>query len=274
MDPILKWAGGKRKLIPSISKHLNIEELEGHTLYEPFIGGGALSFNLLYNRVVINDLNDELINVYIQIKNNPVELVKFLKQHKKNNSKEYYYFIRNLDRTPEFLTMSDVQKAARTIYLNRVCYNGLYRVNSKGQFNVPYGRYVHPEIVFEDKIYELNGYLNNNEVNIMHGDFEIAVQSAQKGDVIYFDPPYDYENDGFTSYTKNGFSREDLKRLKLICDDLIKRGCKVIISNNDTTFVNDLFSDIHYTIEHIYASRMINCKGKKRKAAKEVIIYG
>lgn len=274
MDPILKWAGGKRKLIPNIKQHLNIEELEGHTLFEPFIGGGALSFNLLHNSIVINDLNEELVNVYNQIKSNPAELVRLLKIHKKNNSKDYYYSIRNLDRLPEFSSMSNVKKAARTIYLNRVCYNGLYRVNSKGQFNVPYGRYAHPEIVFEEKIYELNGYLNNNDVLILNGDFEAAVASAKSGDIIYFDPPYDYENDGFTSYTKNGFSRNDLKRLKSVCDKLITKGCKVIISNNDTTFVNELFSDPCYSIDHILASRMINCDGAKRKAAKEVIIYG
>ncbi len=274
MEPILKWAGGKRKLIPYIKQHININELDGHTLYEPFIGSGALSFNLLHSNVVINDLNGELINVYNQIKNNPAELVKLLKEHKINNSKEYYYIIRNLDRLPSFSSMSDVQKAARTIYLNRVCYNGLYRVNSKGQFNVPYGRYAHPEIVFEDKIYEINRYLNNNDVKILNCDFAEAVSAAKNGDIIYFDPPYDYENDGFTSYTKNGFSRDDLKRLKLLCDKLIKKGCRIILSNNDTAFVNELFSSPNYSIEHVFASRMINCDSTKRKPAKEVIIYG
>lgn len=270
----MKWAGGKRKLLTEIKLFINEEELRNHCLYEPFIGGGALSFDILNPCATISDINEELINVYLQIRDNPKELIKLLKIHKAHNCHDYYYEIRNLDRMEIFNSLSLVEKAARTIYLNRVCYNGLYRVNSKGFFNVPYGRYVHPEIVFEEKIIKLSEYLKSNKVKIVCMDFEKAVKSAKAGDVVYFDPPYDYEESGFISYTKKGFSRGDLKRLKRICDKLIKRGCHVIISNNDTSFVNALFSDRWYKIKHIFASRMINCDGRKRQAVKEVIIYG
>ena len=153
-------------------------------------------------------------------------------------------------------------------------YNGLYRVNSSGQFNVPLGKYKNPDIVFEDKILEIHDYLINNNIEIMSVDFEVAVQSANAGDLVYFDPPYDYDDSGFTSYTCNGFSKDDLKRLKNICDDLISKGCKVVVSNNDTAFVNQLFDHDSYHIKHVMAKRMINCKGQQRNFVKEVVIYG
>lgn len=274
MDSILKWAGGKRQLLDYLKQHIDLKKLAGHKLFEPFVGGGALFLDLEHDHVVINDINTELINVYKQIKKNPNELINILQIHKKKHCHDYYYQIRNIDRTKKINKLSDVEKAARTIYLNRVCYNGLYRVNSKGEFNVPLGRYVNPEIVFEEKLIEISKYLNNTSIEIRNVDFQEAVRDAKEGDVIYFDPPYDYEESGFTSYTSDRFTREDLERLKILCDDLIDRGCSVILSNNDTTYVNDLFLDNKYTIDHVLAKRMINCKGKKREAVHEVIIYG
>lgn len=185
-----------------------------------------------------------------------------------------YYEIRNYDRNGRIENLSKIELAARTLYLNRVCYNGLYRVNSNGQFNVPLGRYVNPEIVSENKILDISNYLNVNRIDITSTDFAQAVQGAIAGDLVYFDPPYDYEEGGFTSYTSDGFSRDDLRRLKGVCDELIKIGCKVVISNNDTSFVNSLFDDKKYTINHVFAKRMINCKGQRRNSVKEVIIYG
>ena len=229
---------------------------------------------LEHNKVAINDLNQELINVYIQIKQNPQEIIKLLQKHKRYNSLTYYIKIRNYDRSGKITKLTDVERAARTIYLNRVCYNGLYRVNSRGQFNVPYGRHVNPEIVFADSILELSKYLNENDVRITSVDFEEAIASAEQGDVVYFDPPYDYEINGFSSYTKCGFSREDLRRLKNVCDNLIMRGCKVVVSNNDTAFVRELFSDDKYRFEVVLAKRMINCNGQRRDTVREVIIYG
>lgn len=270
----MKWAGGKRQLLTDIKSTININDLVGHRIFEPFVGGGAFFLDLAHDNVLINDINKELINVYVQIKNNPKELIKLLKKHQANHCHDYYYEIRNYDRNGIINNLSEVKQAARTIYLNRVCYNGLYRVNSSGQFNVPLGKYKNPDIVFEDKILEIHDYLINNNIEIMSVDFEIAVQSANAGDLVYFDPPYDYDDSGFTSYTCNGFSKDDLKRLKNVCDDLISKGCKVVVSNNDTAFVNQLFDNDSYHIKHVMAKRMINCKGQQRNSVKEVVIYG
>lgn len=276
MEPLLKWAGGKRLLLPKIYKYINKQNIENNniTLYEPFVGGGSLFLDLELSNCVINDFNMELVNVYVQVKNNPYELIKLLEEHKNNHSKEYYFKIRELDRSPEYKKMRKIEKAARIIYLNKTCYNGLYRVNAKGQFNVPMGKYDNPDIVMKDKILRISKYLRNNNVIIMCGDFADSVKTAKSGDVIYFDPPYDYEEDGFTSYNSGGFSKKDLARLKKTCDELIAKGCEVIVSNNDTSFVNNLFFDDNYKIEHIEAHRLINCDGKNRRKEKEVIIYG
>lgn len=276
MEPLLKWAGGKRLLLPKIYKYINKENIinENKTLYEPFVGGGSLFLDLELPNCVINDFNKELVNVYVQVKNKPYQLIKLLEEHKNNHSQEYYLAIRELDRKPEYKKMTKIEKAARIIYLNKTCYNGLYRVNAKGHFNVPMGKYENPDIVMKDKILRLSKYLRNNNIKIKCGDFADAVKTSKLGDIVYFDPPYDYEEDGFTSYNSGGFTKNDLVRLKECCDELIAKGCEVIVSNNDTSFVNNLFSGEEYTIEHIEAHRLINCDGKNRRKEKEVIIYG
>jgi DNA adenine methylase len=201
-----------------------------------------------------------------------------LSDHEKRNSKEYFYKIRNFDRMPN-LALSNVQRAARTIYLNKTCYNGLYRVNSSGQFNVPFGNYKNPKILDKENILDIHNFMVKSNVKITNLDFDSAVKKAKKGDIIYFDPPYDYEDqEGFVNYIKEGFTREDLVRLKNTCDNLIKKGCLVLISNNDTKFVRSLFKgdnfEIVYETQNIYANRTINSNVKMRKNAKEVLIYG
>jgi DNA adenine methylase len=275
MDPILKWAGGKRKLLSKIKNLIDINHLRNHTLYEPFVGGGALFMDVENSNVAINDLNYELINVYLVVRDHPELLISELKEHQKNHNRDYYYKVRDFDRQEEYIKMSNINKASRTIYLNRTCYNGLYRVNSKGYFNVPLGTYQNQDIVIKDKILKLSEYLNKSNVHITNQDFSDAVRDAKSGDLVYFDPPYDYElSDGFTSYTSNGFTRADLSRLKVICDELIRRGCKVIISNNDTPYVNSLFNDISYKIEHVITSWTISRDSNSRKEKREVIIHG
>lgn len=276
MDPILKWAGGKRLLIPHIIKYINVTEMneKKYKFYEPFVGGGAVAFYLELENTIINDSNEELINFYNVIKNEPDELISKLEEHQKNFSEKYYKRIRNQDRTKKYKKISNVEKAARFLFLNKTCYNGLYRVNLNGYFNVPIGKYENPDIVNKIKINKLHQMFNNKKFIIRNEDFLEAVKDANEGDVVYFDPPYDYEEKGFTSYSSTGFSRKNLTDLKTTCDDLINRGCKVIISNNDTEFVNNLFNSENYYIEHIEACRFINCDGTKRKKAKEVIIYG
>lgn len=276
MEPILKWAGGKKQLKNELRLIITPELLGSNRYYEPFIGGGFLAFSLEHNKTSINDYNGELINVYNVVRDFPEELIEELKAHQKNHSKEYYYKIRALDRDfKKYSRLSAVKKAARTIYLNKTCYNGLYRVNSNGFYNVPIGRSSRmPDIVIPNKIHALSDYLNKKEIKITCGDFEEAVKSAQKNDVIYFDPPYDYENDGFKAYVNIGFNHSDLIRLRDLCDRLVKKGCKVIISNNDTKFVRECFNKDYYKIKEVETKRYINCKGKNRTKAREVIIYG
>lgn len=274
MEPVLKWAGGKRQLLSDIKNIITPESLKGHTLFEPFVGGGAVFLSLEHDSVVINDYNCELINVYQTIRDEPEALIEALELHKFNNNKEYFYEIRNWDRAPEYALLSSVERAARVVYLNRTCFNGLYRVNNKGYFNVPFGRYVNPDIVTRDRVLALHKYFVDNNIKMHCGDFEYAVVEAKEGDTIYFDPPYDYDETGFTSYTSGAFSREDLMRLKLQCDQLIQKGCRVVLSNNDTEFVRDLFSDNKYHIVSVMAKRMINCNGQRRNEVKEVLIVG
>lgn len=278
MRPFLKWAGGKRQLLPYIKNYINEDVLNGVKFYEPFIGGGSLFFHLQHGDCVINDFNDEIVNCYKIIKKSPRKLIKELEMHQQNHSKEYFYNIRSLDRNGEIEKMSDVEKAARTIYLNKTCYNGLYRVNRAGQFNTPIGRYVNPLICDEENILEISKFLKKNKIIIRSCDFAEAVNDARVGDWIYFDPPYDYEDGGFVEYVKAGFSHTDLERLKLTCDELIARGCQVLLSNNDTKFVRDTFSSENYEIVYetkvIKANRNINSNASKRKKVDEVLIHG
>lgn len=278
MKPFLKWAGGKRQLISYIQEFINKNNITNCTYYEPFIGGGSVFFELGHNKCVINDLNAEIINVYKVIKSNPEELIKKLKIHAQNHSKDYFYAVRAIDREEQYKKMNSIDRAARTIYLNKTCYNGLYRVNKNGFFNTPIGRYANPLICDENNINEVSNYLKNNNIKITSFDFEKSVSSAKAGDWIYFDPPYDYERTGFVNYVKEGFSHDDLIRMKLLCDKLISKGCYVLISNNDTAFVRNLFTsnknyEIVYSTKTIKANRNINSK-KERKKVDEVLIYG
>ncbi|MCQ2975901.1 MAG: DNA adenine methylase [Bacteroidales bacterium] len=279
MKPFLKWAGGKRQLMPFISEFINKNSVSNKRYFEPFIGGGSVFFNLQCPKATICDLNEEIINCYNVIKENSDELIVLLKKHKKNHCKEYFYKIRELDRKPNiFNKLTNVEKAARTIYLNRTCYNGLYRVNLSGYFNTPLGKYVNPMICDEENIKEVSKFLNKKGIEILCADFEKAVEKARAGDWVYFDPPYDYQTEGFVNYNKEGFNHDDLKRLKKLCDKLIKRGVNVLISNNDTKFVRATFKSSNYQIIYstkvIKANRNINSKGEKRKKVDEVLIYG
>lgn len=276
MEPILKWAGGKRLLLPQITEiidTLGFSPLK-NTYFEPFFGGGAITFGLEYPSCIISDINAELINVYEIIKRNPKELIEVLKEHQIKNTKEYYLKIRQLDRISNYSSLSAIEKAARVIYLNKTCYNGLYRVNRKGQFNVPYGKQGNPDIVMQERIIAISNYLNSNAITILNTDYHTAVETAQENDMVYFDPPYDYEDEnGFTAYVVDGFDRKALQDLKQCCDELLARGCHIVLSNNDTSFVNNLFSDEQYSIKHIDAHRFINRKADGRCKVAEVLVY-
>lgn len=287
MKPFLKWAGGKRQIMNHIQPYIDNYLEVGSKYYEPFVGGGFVFISLERDNCVINDLNEELMNCYKTVKTNPNALIEKLKIHEKlhHENANYFYEIRNLDRNiSSYQRMSDVEKAARTIYLNKTCYNGLYRVNRKGFFNTPKGRYKNPNILDADNIIELSNYINKKNVVIKNETFKEAVKDASKGDFLYFDPPYDYEESGFTSYVKEGFTFDDLMELKKVCDKLISKGCKVLISNNATERVLKLFDsknysivaveDIKYEKEEINVRRYIGSKSSDRKFVKEVLIYG
>ncbi len=269
--PFLKWVGGKRQIIDKLKGNL---PGKFNNYYEPFIGGGALFFELQPKIAFINDYNEELINSYKvltdEIKTN--ELIKLLLKHEQKNSKEYFYKIRSLDRDlGVYNNLSDVEKAARTIFLNKTSFNGMYRVNKKNQFNVPYNNNTNVTTFDKDNLKAINKYFNNNSVSILSGDFEEAVKTANKGDFVYFDPPYDnVKDDTFTSYTVQGFNREDQTRLFRCFKKLDEKGVFVMLSNHNTKFINNLYKD--YNIKVINAKRNINSKGNKRGKVEETII--
>lgn len=267
LKPFLKWAGGKRQLLHEIQKLIPYSI---NTYYEPFIGAGAIFFNFQPNRAVINDLNSELMNVYQVIKDNLDSLLNDLPKHE--NSKEYFYHIRSLDREPGYLNMSAVERASRIIYLNKTCFNGLFRVNSKGYFNVPFGYYKNPKIIEAMLLRSVHEYLNTAHITILNTDFEDAVHEAKKGDFVYFDPPYDPVSDtsSFTSYNLDGFNKNEQKRLKSVIDDLTAKECKVLLSNSGTEFIKKLYQGYH--IKTVYANRAINSVASKRGSVDEVLV--
>ena len=278
LQPVLKWAGGKRQLLPQLEKFFPKKNITSY--YEPFIGGGAVLFHLQPKKAVINDYNEDLINLYRCIKENLDELIEKLKYYETKNDSESFYEIRGIDRTEEYKKWTLVEKAARLIYLNRTCYNGLFRMNSAGQFNSPYGSYKNPCICNEPVLRAMSKYFNENDIEFRAGDFEEACKDAPKGSFIYLDPPYDQYDEqlNFVGYTKDGFTREDHTRLKKMCDRLIEKGCYVMISNSKTPFIVDLYSDsskyVTYTINTVNARRNINSNAKKRGEVEEVLIIG
>lgn len=267
IHPIVKWAGGKRQLLPELIKRAP-NKFENY--YEPFLGGGAMFFELQPKTAYLNDVNNELINTYKVIQNNVEELIENLKQHK--NDKDYFYSMRQVDRTGELEEWNDVQRASRFLFLNKTCYNGLYRVNQKGQFNTPFGRYKNPKILNEPLLIRLNQYFNNNEIFFTSQDYKDTLSKVSKGDFVYLDPPYVPLNatSYFTSYTDVGFDLKDQEDLKEICDLLTSKGAKFMHSNSNTPIINNLYKD--YNIDIVQANRAINSKGKGRGAVEEVII--
>ncbi len=272
VSPVVKWVGGKRQLLKDIGPHLPEEVRNGRAgYYEPFVGGGAVLFYLQPKRAVINDNNEELVNLYRVIKDYPSELVEDLKKH--SNEEEYFYEIRGLDRDREtFLKLNDVERASRIIFLNKTCYNGLFRVNSAGEFNTPFGRYRNPNIVNEITIRAIHNYFVNSDVTILNTDFESALENINQGSFVYFDPPYDPVSDSanFTGYTKGGFGREEQKRLKNVCDILSGKDVKFLLSNSATDFIRELYSDYH--VRTIKAGRAVNSRTDRRGAVEEVLV--
>lgn len=263
--PIVKWVGGKRQLMFELLENI---PKSYNRYFEPFIGGGALFFELKPNNAYISDMNEELINLYQVVRDNVEELIKDLQKH--DISKEYFMQIRNIDRTKKYQNWSDVKKASRFIYLNRTCFNGMYRVNSKGEFNVPFGNYKNPRIIDENNLINCSNLLQKTEIK--NADFSKILNYIQEGDFVYFDPPYVplNETSSFTSYTKDGFDIDMQFKLRDICDELDSMGVKFMLSNSDTKLVNELYAN--YEIKKVFASRQINANPNGRGKITEVLV--
>lgn len=268
--PFVKWAGGKRSII---DKLINLAPEDFNTYYEPFVGGGAMLYELQPKKAVINDYNTELMNVYECIKdeNKFANMCSELNKHEAKHSEDYYYEIRDLDRDKKkFNKLADYKRAARTIYLNKACFNGLYRVNSKNEFNVPSGKKNKVNTYDGPNLGIIHCLLNFNDIKLLSTDFEEAVKNAKKGDFIYFDPPYDSDTSTFNSYTENGFGKEEQKRLAEVFKDLDKRGCYVMLSNYNTKLIKELYKDFNFN--YVEAQRNIGASSKNRSKVEEVII--
>jgi len=273
IKPFLKWAGGKRQLLSEIKKHLP-NNISNCVYYEPFLGAGAVFFYLQPKKAVINDFNRQLILTCNVIKENVNELIVLLEKYKKKNDEDNFYRIRNMDREPEkFTGLSNIEKAARLIYLNKTCFNGLYRVNSRGFFNVPYGKYKNPAICEETALRHVSDYLNANKIEILCGDFEDAVKKADNKSFVYFDPPYHSPGKiNFTGYQAEGFDENEQKRLRDVFLKLTDRGVKCLLSNSDTDYVRELYKNKIFKIISVQAKRMINSDSSGRGSVCEVLV--
>lgn len=272
VQPFLKWAGGKRQLLATIRPFI---PQKFNCYFEPFIGGGAVFFDLQPAKAVINDANAELINLYKIIRDAPDKLLAEVAKHE--NTKDYFYRLREQDRDAlTYNRLGPIARAARILYLNKTCFNGLFRVNSQGYFNVPFGKYPNPNIAPRETIHAVSIYLNNPKITIKQGDFGAAVESARAGDFIYFDPPYDPLSDtsSFTGYHHDAFGKDAQARLAALFKELDQRGCKVMLSNSNTAFIRQLYEG--YRVEEILATRRINAVGSGRGAISEVLVmnYG
>ncbi|MGI5876810.1 MAG: DNA adenine methylase [Dethiobacteria bacterium] len=266
--PVVKWVGGKRQLLQDILKHVPDKF---STYYEPFLGGGAVLFALQPCRAVVNDINEELINVYTVIRDNVEDLIEDLKRHE--NRADYFYEIREKDRNKEIYgKMNNIEKASRILYLNKTCYNGLFRVNQQGEFNTPFGRYKNPNIANEATLRAVSNYFNKAKITFRCEDFKEAVKDVRKGSFVYFDPPYDpvSESANFTGYDRGGFDRSEQVRLKKLCDELSKKSVKFLLSNSATDFILELYKD--YNIVIVQANRFVNSRGDKRGKVEEVLV--
>lgn len=266
--PFLQWVGGKRGMIPQYEQFM---PKKFNSYFEPFLGGGAMFFHLQPPKAVLADNNTELVRAYEGVRDNPEEVIRLLKELRVRHSEELYPLVRNLDREIDiFQKLNSAEIAARMIYLNQTCFNGIYRVNQKGQFNVPIGSSLNRLICDEHTLRKASTILKN--VLIKEVDFEAAVSDAGLNDFVYLDPPYypiSVYSD-FTRYTKEKFYKEDQIRLKERIDKLAKKGCKVMLSNSDCEFIRDLYKD--YKIQQVFAGRTLNSKKDQRGKIPELLI--
>lgn len=269
VSPVLKWAGGKKQLLGQLTSLMPTEKIT--TYCEPCLGGGAMLFSIQPGVAYVNDINMGLMNVYNVIKHFPEALIAELSSYE--NTAEFYYKIRGFDRdAKEFAALTAVERAARFIYLNKTCFNGLYRENRQGQFNVSYGKYKNPDFVNAEGIRAVSQYFNAANIYFTSMDFSEVLRTLPSGSFVYLDPPYDpvSETANFTSYTRYGFTKDDHIRLKQCCDELTARGIKFMLSNSNTEFILQLYTG--YYITEVSARRAINCNGNGRGGVTELVI--
>ena len=262
--PFLKWAGGKSRLI---QQYIPYFPKSYKNYYEPFLGGGAVFFYLQPSAAILTDINADLINTYYCVRDHVEDLISILKEHKIRHNKDYYYSIRN------YSGGTDIEKAARIIYLNKTCFNGLYRVNSQGKFNVPLGRYENPNICHENLLRLASIALSHAE--IQQADFtEVLNHATSNDDFVFFDPPYHpiSETSYFTAYNQNCFSKKDQELLRDTCAELASRGVKVMVCNSDSEFISKIYTDINFETYRIKAARSINSNIKNRGMIYELLI--
>ena len=266
--PVLKWVGGKRQLlqtlIPMLPKKIT-------SYCEPFLGGGAMLFHLQPKKALINDINANLILVYEVIRDDVENLINALSKYQ--NDSETFYAVRDLDRDKtKYAALSAVERAARIIYLNKTCYNGLYRVNNAGEFNTPFGSYKSPNIVNAPVLKAVSKYFNSADITITSLDYSEVLTSITPKTFVYLDPPYDPVSDtaNFTGYVKGGFSREDQIKLRDCCNDLNERKIKFMLSNSATDFIREIYAN--YNITTVKAKRAVNSVASKRGDVEEVVI--
>lgn len=266
--PVLKWVGGKRQLFDSFAP---LFPKRKSPYCEPFFGGGAIFFKLQPRTAYINDINSELMHVYEIIRDDVENLIEVLSTYK--NDAATFYAVRDLDRDKEkFSRLSEVERAARIIYLNKTCFNGLYRVNNAGEFNTPFGYYRNPNIVNAPTLLAVSRYLKSPRIKLSHCDYAEVLEKIPKNTFVYLDPPYDpiSTTSNFTGYIKGGFNRDEQVRLRDCCNDLTERGIKFMLSNSDTEFIRELYSA--YNITQVQAKRAVNSVASKRGNVNEVVI--
>ncbi|MBQ7665388.1 MAG: DNA adenine methylase [Synergistaceae bacterium] len=269
VSPFLKWAGGKRQLLGVLSELMPKGKIKSYC--EPFIGGGALLFHLQPDTAYVNDINSELINVYRAVKDSVDDLIAELSGFQ--NTPEMFYEVRSWDRDRIiYSTLSDTQRAARIIYLNKTCFNGLYRVNNAGEFNSPFGYYRNPNIINEPVLRAVSHYLNHADIHLSSMDYAEVLTDLKKDTFVYLDPPYDPVSDtaSFTGYSRGGFSRSEQIRLRECCDKLSRRGIRFMLSNSATDFIREQYSEYNITV--VKARRAVNSIGYRRGDIDEVIV--
>lgn len=270
VKPFLKWAGGKRKILPLIDKYF---PKKFDRYIEPFLGGGSVFFYVKqkYNPdfCLISDTNEDLINTYIAVRDNPKKLIKYLKEFKLKNSKEFYYSVRADFNSKK---IKGLKRSAAFIYLNKTCFNGLYRVNKKNEFNVPYGKFKNPGIFEEQTILKASALLGDR-VEIKRQDYQEVVAQSQKGDFVYLDPCYDpLKKTSFANYTPDRFSDSDRLLLHSFIENLRTKGVRVVLSNNDMPDVRKLYPNTSYITHVVEAPRFIGSKVSYRQGVAELVI--